>query len=218
VLSDQRWNQGVHEDVLIPDAARALLDTWFGGAHVEAIEPAVARRWFARDESFDAMLRDRFAAELERAERGELGAWCVTPHGTLAFIVLCDQLSRNCFRGSPQSFARDPLAVHAALSGIARGDHLVLSIPERLFFLMPLMHSESLAVHDVAEREFRAALAEAEKSAPGHVAGARGALDYEHQHRTIIEKWGRYPHRNQLLGRESTPAEIEFLKHPGSAF
>lgn len=205
---------------VIPERARAVLDVWFEGALGDALDPQgpVAQRWFARDEAFDAMLRERFGGELQRAERGELGEWCASPRGALAFIVLCDQLSRNCFRGSPQSFARDPLALHTTLTGIARGDHLELTIPERLFFLMPLMHSESLAIHDIAEREFRAVVDAAEKSSPGHLDWARGALDYEHKHRVIIEKWGRYPHRNAVLGRASTDAELEFLKQPGSSF
>jgi len=205
---------------VIPDAARALLDVWFEGALTESPDKtgSVAQRWFTKDEGFDAELRERFGRELELAERGELGAWCATPRGTLAFIVLCDQLSRNCFRGSPRSFSRDALALHATLSGLARGDHEALAIPERLFFLMPLMHSESLAMHDLAEREFAATVAAAEKSAKGQVASAQNALDYERKHRAIVERWGRYPHRNQVLGRASTPEELAFLKQPGSSF
>lgn len=200
--------------------AGALLEVWFEGARGDTLDPVgpVARRWFIRDDAFDTMLRERFAGELERAGRGELGGWCGSPHGTLAFIVLCDQLSRNCFRGSAQAFALDPLALHATLSGLARGDHRALSIPERLFFLMPLMHSESLAIHDVAEREFVETVAAAAISAKGHVDWARSTLDYERKHREILAKWGRYPHRNQALGRPSTAAEIEFLKQPGSSF
>jgi uncharacterized protein (DUF924 family) len=205
---------------VIDERAKAILDVWFEGANGEAIDPTgpVAKRWFIRNDEFDAKLRERFADELVRAERGELGGWCATPRGTLAFIVLCDQLSRNCFRDTPHAFVRDPLALHASLSGIARGEHVGLPIPERLFFIMPLMHSESLAMHDLAEREFAAAVADAEKSSPGHAGWARASLDYERKHRAIVEKWGRYPHRNETLGRVSTEAEVEFLRQPGSSF
>jgi uncharacterized protein (DUF924 family) len=205
---------------VIPDAARALLDIWFEGAHADHLDPGgqVARRWFSKNDQFDTMLRERFGDELELAQRGELGHWCGTPRGTLAFILLCDQLSRNCFRGSPRSFSRDALALSMTLAGLARGDHESLTIPERLFFLMPLMHSESLAMHDIAEREYAATIAAAEKTAPGHADWAKSSLDYERRHRAILEKWGRYPHRNAVLGRASTPEEIEFLKQPGSSF
>ncbi len=200
---------------VIPDAARAVLDVWFEGATDAAIAPAVAKRWFSRDEAFDSALRERFAPDLARASRGELGGWCSTPRGALAFIILCDQFSRNCFRGSPDSFSRDALALHTTLAGLARDEHLGLTTAERLFFLMPLMHSESLAIHDVAVREFSRVV---EEAPPGDVDRAKSSLDYEHKHRAIIERFGRYPHRNQVLGRPSTEAEIAFLEEPGSSF
>lgn len=201
--------------LMLPAAAKAVLDVWFEGVTAAAIDPVVARRWFSRDDAFDSALRERFAPDLARAARGELGGWCGTPRGALAFIVLCDQFSRNCFRGSPESFSRDPLALHATLAGLARDEHLELTIAERLFFLMPLMHSESLEIHDVAVREFSRVV---EEAPPGALEWARSSLDYEHKHRVIIERFGRYPHRNQVLGRPSTEAEIAFLQEPGSSF
>lgn len=199
---------------------QALLDLWFQGTTEATLDPngPVVKRWFSVDPEFDAMLRVRFGGELDRAARGELGGWCTTPRGALAFVILCDQLSRNIHRGTPRAFATDPLALHTTLLGVGRGDHASLRIPERLFFLMPLMHSETLAIHDVARREFAAVVAHAEKEAPGLVGHARGTLDYEEKHRVIIERFGRYPHRNAILGRTSTPEELEFLKQPGSSF
>lgn len=197
-----------------------LLEVWFQGAQDGTLEPngAVVRRWFSVDPEFDAMLRARFGAELDRAARGELGEWCTTAQGALAFVILCDQLSRNIHRGTPRAFATDPLALHTTLLGVGRGEHASLPIPQRLFFLMPLMHSETLAMHDLARREFGAVVAHAEKEAPGFVGHARGSLDYEEKHRVILERFGRYPHRNAILGRTSTPEELEFLKQPGSSF
>jgi uncharacterized protein (DUF924 family) len=205
---------------MTPDSARALLDVWFEGASGPSIDPQgpVAMRWFARNEAFDSALRERFAGDLEKASRGELGFWCASPEGTLALIVLCDQIPRNIFRGSARAFATDAIALHTTLLGIVRGDHAALTIPERLFFLMPLMHSESLDIHDVAVREFESAVVDAEQRATGHVAWARNALDYEQKHRVIIERWGRYPHRNAALGRSSSAEEIAFLQQPGSSF
>jgi uncharacterized protein (DUF924 family) len=192
-----------------------ILAVWFEGVTDTAVPEATVKRWFSRDDAFDSSLRERFGSLFAAASRGELGEWCATPRGTLAFIVLCDQLSRNCFRNSPDAFSRDPLALHASLAGIARGDHLQLPVPQRLFFLMPLMHSESLAVHDIAVREFSAVV---ESAAPSVRPAAQNSLDFEHKHRVIIERFGRYPHRNAALGRASTPEEIEFLKQPGSGF
>lgn len=197
---------------------REVLDVWFEGVEGNSMSPAAGKRWFAKDEAFDAMLRGRFLPDLARASTGELGSWCATPEGALAFIVLCDQLSRNCHRGSPEAFARDALAVHTAFAGVSRGDHLTLALPQRMFFLMPFMHSESLAMHDLATREFQGILDDAEKTAPALVAWAKSTLDYEAKHRVIIERFGRYPHRNAVLGRPSTEAEIAFLKEPGSSF
>lgn len=199
---------------------QALLDLWFEGLDGPALDmksPTV-KRWFSVDPEFDALLRARFGAELEPAARGELGEWCSTIQGSLAFVLLCDQIARNVHRGTPRAFATDPLALHTSLLEVGRGDHVALPIPRRIFLLMPLMHSESLAVHDVARREFGAVLRDAEKHFPGMVGYARGTLDYEEKHRAIVERFGRYPHRNAILGRSSSAEELEFLKQPGSGF
>lgn len=197
-----------------------ILDLWFEGVGDAGLDPksATALRWFAVDAAFDASLRERFGATLDRAARGELGAWCADPKGALAFVILCDQLARNIHRGTPRAFATDPLALHVTLLGIERGEHAALRIPERIFFLMPLMHSESLEVHDIARREFGAVVRHAEAEAPGFVGQAKNTVDYEERHRVILERFGRYPHRNQILARPSTPEELTFLEQPGSSF
>ena len=197
-----------------------LLDLWFDGARGDALDMSgpLMKRWFSVDPAFDERLRTQFGAELDRAARGELGDWCTTPEGALAFVVLCDQFSRNMHRGTPRAFATDPLALHTTLVTLARGEHTALRIPERVFLLMPLMHSESVAIHDLVAREFGAVVAAAESSAPGFVGYAKNTLDYEGRHRAIVERFGRYPHRNAILGRSSTPEELEFLKQPGSSF
>lgn len=192
-----------------------VLEVWFEGVDGDAVPPATEKRWFARDETFDAMLRARFGGALESAARGELGAWCATPRGALAFIVLCDQLSRNCHRGSALAFSWDALALNTALAGIARGDHRTLPTQLRLFFLMPLMHSESLAIHDLMVAELATVI---EDAPPAALDRARQTLEYEHKHRVIVARFGRYPHRNEALGRASTPEEIAFLREPGSSF
>jgi uncharacterized protein (DUF924 family) len=204
----------------LPSGARALLDFWFAGVGDAPLDPKgpVVARWFTKNAAFDAELRARFADDLDRAARGELGAWCATPRGALAFVLLCDQVARNVHRGTPLAFATDPHALHTTLLALARVDSAHLTIPEWTFLAMPLMHSESLAVHDIARAEFAAIAAYAEANAPGWLPYARGTIDYEERHREVIERFGRYPHRNMILGRTSTGAEVAFLREPGSSF
>src|SRR5690242_14676438 len=133
--------------------AREILETWFAGADGKLSEEA-SKRWFSRDDAFDAQLRDRFGGALDLAVRGQLGAWCITPHGSLAFGILCDQIARNIHRGSARSFETDAFALHECLGMLARGEERELGLFERHFLLMPLMHSEDLAMHDLARREF----------------------------------------------------------------
>ena len=197
--------------------ASAVLDVWFEGSSATELGSASAR-WFRKDEAFDAMLRARFGDELEAAARGELGGWCSSPRGSLALVVLCDQLARNVHRGTARSFAFDPLALSTSLAARARGEDAHLTIPEQVFLAMPLMHSESLAMHDEAKTVFAAILERAERDVPTLVSYAKSTLGYEVKHRAILERFGRYPHRNALLGRASTAEETAFLETPGSTF
>ena len=201
----------------LPAAAAEILDVWFDGSSATELGSA-SSRWFKKDEAFDAMLREGFSDSLEKASRGELGSWCSSPRGSLALVVLCDQFARNVHRGTARSFAFDPLALFASLGARARGEDAALSIPERVFLAMPLMHSESLAIHDEASAVFAAILEHAERHVPSLVAYAKSTLGYEVKHRAILDRFGRYPHRNLLLGRASTAEESEFLATPGSSF
>ena len=174
-----------------------ILRFWF-----EEIDPA---KWWAKDDAFDKLISRRFAEVHARATRCELFEWRAEPRGRLAEIIVLDQFSRNMFRGSPLAFASDALALALAQEAIAAKADEALNPTERSFLYLPFMHSESLRIHEMALALYR-------KN------GNPGNLDFEIRHKHIIEKFGRYPHRNAILGRQSTDAEIEFLKQPGSGF
>lgn len=175
-----------------------VLTFWF-----QAIQP---KQWWVAEPEFDALLRERFLDLLHRAAAGELFSWRRTAAGRLAEILVLDQFSRNIHRHTPQAFAQDAMALVLSQEAVAAGALAELTDPmERAFLLMPYMHSESRLIHAQAEPLFEA-----------HTPANN--LDFERRHRTIIDRFGRYPHRNQILGRSSTEEEIEFLKQPGSSF
>lgn len=174
-----------------------ILDFWF-----KQIPP---ERWFIKDLSFDQILRRMFSETLEKAARGDLVAWRKSLHGRLAEILVLDQFSRNIYRDTPQAFAQDPLALSLAKEAIKDPLHWGLEKPEQAFLYMPFMHSESLEDHELAVELF---------SQPG----LETNLAFELKHKVIIERFGRYPHRNWILNRPSTAEEIEFLKQPNSSF
>lgn len=174
-----------------------ILDFWF-----REISPA---DWWTKSEAFDRLLKQRFLNVLEQASRCELYEWRKTPGGRLAEIILLDQFSRNIYRDTPRAFAQDAQALALAQEVIAAGIHQSLSAIERNFLYMPYMHSESLIIHEQAVILFTEN-------------GLVDNLDFELRHKAIIERFGRYPHRNNILGRISTPEEIEFLSQPGSSF
>ena len=174
-----------------------ILKFWF-----EEIEPS---QRFMKDENFDRLIVERFSAIHRQAVQCELFKWRESAHGRLAEIIVLDQFSRNMFRDTPLAFAYDALALALAQEAVAAGTDETLNQQENNFLYMPYMHSESLSIHEVATELFR-------KN------GAEISLDYEYKHKAIIERFGRYPHRNIALGRTSTQEEIEFLKQPGSSF
>ncbi|NMG50864.1 DUF924 family protein [Azoarcus communis] len=174
-----------------------VLAFWF-----EEIEP---RQWWVADPAFDAQVRERFLPTLEAASRGELYAWRTIPAGRVAEVIVLDQFSRNLYRGTPQAFAQDPMALALAQEAVALGVLDELSPMQRTFLLMPYMHSESALIHVQAERLFKA------WAPPDN-------YRYELQHKAIVDRFGRYPHRNAILGRVSSAEEIAFLKLPGSSF
>jgi len=162
-------------------------------------------KWWIKDIEFDQFIKEKFLDIFVAASNCELYQWRQTAKGRLAEIIVLDQFSRNIFRGTARSFAADPLALALAQEAIAAGADTKLNAIQRSFLYMPFMHSESLKIHEVAVALFR-------KNA------IQSNLDFEIKHKEIIEKFGRYPHRNKILGRSSTAAEIEFLKRSGSAF
>ena len=174
-----------------------VLQFWF-----HDIEP---RQWWVVDPAFDAQLRERFLPLLEQAAQAELQDWRRTPQGRLAEVIVLDQFSRNIFRGTPRAFAQDPLALGLAQEALAAGVLQELPQEQRSFLLMPFMHSESRRIHEQADRLFA-------QWAPGN------SHDFELRHKSIIDRFGRYPHRNAILGRVSTPEELAFLQQPGSSF
>lgn len=174
-----------------------VLKFWF-----EEIAPEA---WWKADAGFDAQIRTRFAERLRQAAQGELFAWRSDARGRLAEIIVLDQFSRNIHRDTPQAFSQDPMSLALAQEAVAAGAHRMLSETERTFLLMPYMHSESKLVHVEAERLFR-------EFTPAF------NYEFELKHKAIVDRFGRYPHRNAILGRVSTPEEIEFLKQPGSRF
>ncbi len=173
------------------------MDFWF-----EEIDPAL---WWKKDDNFDALLLKRFSETHARACRCELYGWRDYPEGRLAEIIVLDQFSRNLFRGSALAFANDAMALALSQEAVARREDLALTPVQRVFLYMPYMHSESLLIHEVAVELFRNT-------------GKLDNLEFEYRHKAIIEQFGRYPHRNEALGRESTAEEIEFLSRPGSSF
>ncbi|GGI77679.1 DUF924 family protein [Shewanella gelidii] len=174
-----------------------VLEFWF-----YEIEP---KQWWVKDEAFDDKIRKRFEPLLMAAKQGDLYTWRATAQGRLAEIIVLDQFSRNIYRDHPKSFASDGMALVLAQEAVAIQADFELSPPQVPFLYMPYMHSESKLIHQVAIQLFSRE-------------AAKDNLAFEISHKAIIDRFGRYPHRNAILGRESTVEEIEFLKQPGSGF
>ena len=174
-----------------------ILRFWF-----EEIEP---QKWWKVDPAFDALLGARFGALLERAALGELQGWRSSARGRLAEVIVLDQFSRNIHRNTPRAFAQDGMALVLAQEAVAGGALEALEPMQRVFLLLPFMHSESRLIHVEAERLFRTWA-----PADNH--------DFELRHKAIIDRFGRYPHRNATLGRSSSAEELAFLREPGSSF
>jgi len=190
-----------------PAAAQRVLNEWFGALGTEA-DGQVQTKWFKKDEAFDALLRERFQPQVEAALRGEYLDWDRSPWGVLARILLLDQFTRNIFRDTPRAFEGDALALEAALA--LRADMTALTTLERWFALMPLEHAESLEMQALCVEEFESLATQDER--------LRDALDYARKHQAVIQRFGRFPHRNAILGRSSTAEELSFLQQPGSRF
>ncbi|ENU99928.1 DUF924 domain-containing protein [Acinetobacter variabilis] len=174
-----------------------ILDFWFS--------PETQPNWFAKSDQFDQSLKEKFGDILEQASKAELWSWRKNADGRLAEILVLDQFSRNIFRDTPGAFAQDSLALALAQEAISQDLDKQLSPEQRSFLYMPFMHSESKLIHEFALKLFQRL-------------GNPENLEYEIKHKIIIDRFGRYPHRNQILGRESTEEELSFLTQPDSSF
>ncbi len=196
--------------------AENVLEFWFGelDGHGRA-SGEMSRRWFSKDDEFDDEIRRRFGALYGELASGDREAWLASPRGRLAYIIVLDQFSRNLFRGLPEAFAHDGRARDVATEGIERGEDLGHAAAERMFLYMPLMHSEDLADQKRCVELF----ASWHEQAPPELDAMIGySLDFARRHRDIVARFGRFPHRNAVLGRSSTPEETAFLALPGSSF
>ena len=177
--------------------AHTVLDFWF--------KEIDAKQWWTKSAEFDQLIASRFGSLHAAAARCELHPWRETPPGRLAEIIVLDQFSRNMFRDQPQAFACDAMALALAQTAVATQADAVLEIQQRAFVYMPYMHSESPLIHGTAQTLFSQA-------------GLESSLASEQHHKAILDRFGRYPHRNAILGRASTTEELEFLATPGSSF
>jgi len=182
---------------LMPQTADSILDFWFA--------EATPKQWWSQSDEFDRQIETRFGAVHAAAERCELYGWRETAKGRLAEIIVLDQFSRNIYRNHARAFASDAIALALAQTAIAINADCELDVTQRAFLYMPYMHSESPKIHTIAVALF---------SLPEMA----GNLSFELRHKVIIDRFGRYPHRNAILGRKSTTEEVDFLKTPGSSF
>jgi len=189
--------------------ARAVLDFWFGPPG-SASHGSSRAEWFRKSADFDAEIAQRYGPLVEQALAGGLRDWAAHAEAALARILLLDQFTRNRLRDTPRAFAGDALALPAAQAMVAAGQDGLLLPVQRSFVYLPFEHAEDMAMQDEAVRLFE----QLNAAAPGMENG----LDYAHRHRAVIARFGRFPHRNAVLGRESTAEELVFLKEPGSRF
>jgi len=193
-----------------------VLRFWLGAYPLEADAMRGAQRqWFQKDDAFDARLREGFGSTIAQARAGRLEHWADSADGWLALILVLDQFTRNAFRGQPDSFAGDAQALALALTGIERGHDQALPPMARMFCYLPLEHAEDLALQQRCVALFAAL-----RDAPGAEPRAffDGTLDYARKHQDVIARFGRFPHRNAILGRTSTPQEQAYLAQPGAGF
>ena len=194
---------------MIDADAQAVLDFWFG-AEGEPEHGTLRPMWFRKSDATDRAIAERFAPLIERALRGELVDWAADPPSALAHILLLDQFTRNTLRDTPRAFAGDARALRAATAMVGARHDEALPPEQRAFVYLPFEHAEAIAMQDEAVRLFTRLAAEAPQLAD--------MLAYAHKHRDVVQRFGRFPHRNEILGRQSTAAELAFLREPGSRF
>ena len=193
-----------------------VLAFWLGAYPLDLAAMArVQTQWFQKNAAFDADMRERFLPTIEAALAGRLDGWAATDDGWLALLIVLDQFTRNTFRGEPKSFAGDPMALQHAVEGIAAGRDQRVPPMARIFCYLPLEHAEDPELQARSVALF-AALAAAPGAEPK--AFLDNTSDYAVKHQVVIDRFGRFPHRNAILGRVSTPEEVEYLRQPGSGF
>lgn len=192
----------------LPERAKAVLDFWFG-AEGTPEHGTNREEWFKKDEAFDSEIRDKFLSDYEAARDGTYDAWADDARGALALLILLDQFPRNMFRDDPRAFATDDKALQVAQNMVVRGDDTRLTKEEQFFVYLPYEHAEDL---DMQKRclELTAAMPQGKsENSPYH---------WAKQHYDVIAKFGRFPHRNKILGRTNSPEEEEYLAEPGAGF
>jgi uncharacterized protein (DUF924 family) len=196
---------------------QSVLDFWFGPKGTPITE--LTARWFVKDPAFDQEITRRFGTEMEMAEKGQLDGWASEPRSALALVVVCDQFYRNVYRNSTEAFSQDARALRVCLDGYAKGRVASLDFVERWIFSMPLTHAENAAVQQQSVQAFAALADDAKKAnAPADVVNVLSrAHEYAIRHAQIVERFGRFPHRNSALGRTCTPDESEYLLTPPGA-
>ena len=184
---------------------QTVLDFWFGSPPGE-----YRKQWFRKDPAFDDQIKARFSDLYEAMVASPSESWLRTAKSSLAWIIVLDQFARNMFRGTPQSFAADSLALATAEMAIERGYDAQMLPVERFFLYLPFEHSENLTHQHRCVGYFEELVKEAPELEHG--------LDYARRHRDVIDRFGRFPHRNETLNRQSSPEELAFLKQPGARF
>lgn len=202
--------------------AETLLHRWFGNWTEDRPLPEGGgpqmKLWWGKNPEVDAELTRRFGAAAVAAREGAHLDWLDNPDTAVALVLLLDQIPRNVFRDTPDAFASDARARWVTKGLIARRTDRSMSLVHRYFAYMPLMHSEDRVDHVLAVDRFESLLADAKAAGSERADAYANALDYEHKHKAIVDRFGRYPHRNAILGRESTDEERAFLEKPGSSF
>lgn len=189
---------------------------WFGHiAHTKEYFDEKITQWFEKDLQFDEEIRTRFLNWFEDLENWDLEKWKKYPRGLMALIILTDQVSRNAFRGSPKAFQYDQIARDLAMELIQSGRDTNYDLVERVFIYLPLEHSENLADQELSVKKFEELMGEVSLSLRPYF---QEFFDYALRHRDIIYRFGRFPHRNEVLKRSSSPDELDFLRQPGSSF
>ena len=197
-----------------------ILKFWFDDLNDQSKleKNPIVKKWFAGGKDFDDEIKRKFETDLQKAFRGELSDWEQGPKGRLALVILFDQFSRNIYRRSPQMFACDAMALNLTLRTIHKKIDRELQLVERAFLYMPLQHSEDIEMQKMSLTYFEKLVHLSKTKSPINTAYYEHSFSYAKRHHDIVADFGRFPHRNSILQRESTPEETDFLKTPGSSF